>query len=167
MTPTPTPAVSPRLAALVARRREAGAGFWAATRAGDATSAADFDRDADELDALIAAEAVPAVAPAAPLAVSDPAVVTGLTSLICRHLPYALPTHCSPIDPTAQAHALAREHYDALTAGDCGLTPLRATLAGLGVTTTTAVAKALRHELLRESMWRATGGLPFAARETR
>ena len=56
MTPT-TPAAdaASRLAALVARRREAGAGFWAATRAGDAVSAADFDSYADELDAEIEA----------------------------------------------------------------------------------------------------------------
>ena len=111
----------------------------------------------------------PAVSPrlAALLAVNDPAVITGLTSLICRHLPTALPTHCSVIDPTAQAHAIAREHYDALTAGDCGLTPLRERLALLGVQTTTAVAKAVRHELLRERMWRNTGGLPFAFAVTR
>ena len=107
---------------------------------------------------------------AASLARRDAAADTGfagrLTSLVCTHLPYAMPGHCSPIDPTALAHALARGHYDAL-AGVVGLTPMREALAAMGVTTTTAVAKALRLELLRERMWRATGGLPFAARETR
>ena len=108
---------------------------------------------------------------AASLARRDAAADTGftcrLTSLVCTHMPYAMPTHCSPIDPAAQALAVAREHYDALAAGDCGLTPLRERLAGLGVTTTTAVAKALRLEVLRERMYRATGGLPFAFAGTR
>ena len=105
---------------------------------------------------------------AASLARRDAAADTGftcrLTSLVCTHLPYALPTHCSVIDPTAQAHALARTHYDALTAGDCGLTPLRERLASMGVTTTTAVAKALQREVLLEQMRRelAARGPGFA-----
>ena len=107
---------------------------------------------------------------AASLARRDAAADTGftcrLTSLVCTHLPYAMPGHCSPIDPTAQAHAIAREHYDVI-AGVVGLTPLRERLASLGVLTTTAVAKALRFELLRERMWRASGGVPFAFAGTR
>ena len=105
---------------------------------------------------------------AASLARRDAAADTGftcrLTSLVCTHMPYAMPAHCSPIDPTAQALAIAREHYDALTAADCGLTPLRERLAAMGVLTTTAVAKTLQRELLLEQMRRelAARGPGFA-----